>query len=149
MCWASAWPTPTRWPTAGISPPSLWAAASSFPVTNSWNGSTNRPRKNLKYCNSYFGNSVVCVCVEKGGIINGKETSQRRGQHPQKAKWPLGGQIYLGHRPGHRQGHPEKRVRQDPGGVQRKAGESHSGKPRYPAQPHRRLHRSGMVSPVV
>ena len=48
-------------------PTTLWAAASSFPVTNSWNGSTNRPRKNLKYCDSYFGNSVVCVCVKKEG----------------------------------------------------------------------------------
>lgn len=49
MCWASAWLMPTRQPTAGISPPSPWAAASSFPVTNSWNGSTSRPRKNLRY----------------------------------------------------------------------------------------------------
>jgi len=39
-------------------------------------------RKNLKYFSSYSKNSVVCVCVKKGGIINGKETSQRRGQHP-------------------------------------------------------------------
>ena len=30
-------------PTAGIFPPLPWAAASSFPVTNSWNGSTSRP----------------------------------------------------------------------------------------------------------
>ena len=47
--------------------PSPWAAASSFPVINSWNGSTSRPRKNLKYYNSYFGDSVVCVCVKKEG----------------------------------------------------------------------------------
>ena len=38
-----------------------------FPVTNSWNGSTNRPRKNLKYFSSYSKNSVVCVCVKKEG----------------------------------------------------------------------------------
>ena len=45
--------------------------------------------------------------------------------------------------------HPEKRVRQDPGGVQRKAGESHSGESRRAAQSHGRLHRSGVVPPVV
>lgn len=45
----------------------LWAAASSSPVTNSWNGSTNRLRKNLKYFSSYSKNSVVCVCVKKEG----------------------------------------------------------------------------------
>ena len=45
----------------------LWAAASSSPVTNSWNGSMNRPRKNLKYFSSYSKNSVVCVCVKKEG----------------------------------------------------------------------------------
>ena len=53
--------------TAGISPPSHWEAASSFPVTNSWNGSTNRLRKNLKYFSSYSKNSVVCVCIKKEG----------------------------------------------------------------------------------
>ena len=37
------------------------------PVINSWNGSTNRPRKNLKYFSSYSKNSVVCVCVKKEG----------------------------------------------------------------------------------
>ncbi len=46
-------------------------------------------------------------------------------------------------------GYPEKRVRQDPGGVQRKAGESHSGESRRAAQSHGRLHRSGVVPPVV
>ena len=50
-----------------ISPPSPWEAASSFPVTNSWNGSTNRLRKNLKYFSSYSKNSVVCVCIKKEG----------------------------------------------------------------------------------
>ena len=45
----------------------LWAAASSSHVINSWNGSTNRPRKNLKYFSSYSKNSVVCVCVKKEG----------------------------------------------------------------------------------
>ena len=37
------------------------------PVTNSWNGSTSRLQKSPKYCNSYFGDSVVCVCVKKEG----------------------------------------------------------------------------------
>ena len=44
-----------------------WAAASSFPVTSSWNGSTSKLQKSPKYCDSYFGDSVVCVCVKKEG----------------------------------------------------------------------------------
>ena len=37
----------------------------------------------------------------------------------------------------------------DPGGVQRKAGESHSGESRRATQSHGRLHRSRVVPPVV
>ena len=71
--------TPTRWATGRISPPSLWAAGSSSPVINSWRGSTNRWPKRRKYFNGYFKDSVVFVCVAKGGMINGKETSKRQG----------------------------------------------------------------------
>ena len=78
-----------------------------------------------------------------------KKRANGEGSIRKKAQRPLGGQIYPGHRPGHRPSHPEKRVRQDSGGVQRKAGESHSGESRRATQSHGRLHRSGVVQTVV
>ena len=47
------------------------------PVISSWRGSTNRQPKRRKYFSGYFKDSVVFVCVAKGGMNNGKETSKR------------------------------------------------------------------------
>ena len=69
-------------------------------------------------------------------------------QHPQKPS-ALEGRYTQGIDPVTGRAIQKKCVRQDPGGVQRKAGESHSGKPGRTAQSHGRLHRSGVVPPVV
>ena len=124
MCWASGWPTPMRWPTGRISPPSPWVAGSSSPVISSWRGSMNRQPKRRKYFSGYFKDSVVFVCVAKGGMNNGKETSQRRGQHPKEAQRRWRADTLRASIPTPA-GHPEKRVRPDAGRVQGKAGESH------------------------
>ena len=79
-----------------------------------------RPKRR-KYFSGYFKDSVVFVCVAKGGMNNGKETSKRRGQHPQKPNGRWEGRYTLGIDP-HRPGHPEKRIRQDTGRVQGEAG---------------------------
>lgn len=170
MCWASGWPTPMRWPIGRIFQPSPWAAGSSSPVISSWRGLMNRQPKRRKYFSGYFKDSVVFVCVaisarrrnaceqpskarrlasRKGGMNDGKETSKRRGQHPEKAQRPMGGQIHPGHRPQHRPRHPEKRVRQDTGRMQRETGESHPGQPWYPGEPQRGLHGGGVVPAMV
>ena len=91
------------------------AAGSLSPVISSWRGSMSSRPKKRKYFSGYFKDSVVFVCVAKGGMNNGKETSKRRGQHPQKAQRPLGGPIHPGHRPQHRSRHSEKCVRPDAG----------------------------------
>ena len=124
----------------------------------------------VQWVKEHFKDSVVFVCVaisarrrnaceqpskarrlasRKGGMNDGKETSKRRGQHPEKAQRPMGGQIHPGHRPQHRPRHPEKRVRQDTGRMQRETGESHPGQPWYPGEPQRGLHGGGVVPAMV
>ena len=44
---------------------------------------------------------------------------------------------------------PEKCIRQDPGGVQRKTGQGHPGQPGNPRQLQRGLHGGGVVQAVV
>src|SRR5699024_5394293 len=77
---------------------------------------SRRPKKR-KYFSGYFKDSVVFVCVaisarrrnaceqpsaarrlasRKGGVNNGKETSQRRGQYPQNPNGRWEGQYAQG-----------------------------------------------------
>ena len=58
-------------------------------------------------------------------IVNGQETRQRRGQHPQTCRRALGGALHRRLSSRDRQADHQKRPRQDAGGMQGEAKESH------------------------
>ena len=58
-------------------------------------------------------------------IVNGLETRQRRGQHPQTCRRALGGALHRRLSSRDRQADHQKRPRQDAGGMQGEAKESH------------------------
>ena len=77
-----------------------------------------------------------------------KTTSKRRGEHPQAKGRPLGGPVHCRSRSGNRQGHHQKRPRQDASGSKGKTEKSHRGKRRHRLRTGQDLHRGKLAGSV-